>query len=225
MRVRAVILALTMLAACGGSEGVTTSTSNATRNAMIELPPPTIAEGVSLTDTMAARRSVREYRETPLELAELSQLLWATQGITSPAGQRTAPSAGGLYPLEIYVVTAAGRHHYHPADHQLELLAEGDFRPELAEAALSQDPVAKAPATFVIAAVYARTAQKYGERAERYVEIEVGHAAQNLLLQAVALDLGAVPVGAFHDDQVAAVLDLPADHEPLYLIPVGHPAT
>jgi SagB-type dehydrogenase family enzyme len=213
-----------MLAACGGSNGSREIATEMTSNPMIELPAPATAGEMSLNRTLATRRSIRDFIERPLDHHELSQLLWATQGITSDSGQRTAPSAGGLYPLEVYLVTASGRYHYHPDGHRLELLAEDDVRADLADAALSQQAVAQAPATFVITAVYARTEVKYGDRAERYVKLEVGHAAQNLLLQAVALDLGAVPIGAFSDDQVGDVLDLPDDHEPLYLIPVGQPA-
>jgi SagB-type dehydrogenase family enzyme len=188
----------------------------------IDLPAPVVTGAGSLTDALSRRRSVREYQPAPLDLADLSQLLWATQGITS-AGGRTAPSAGGLYPLELYLVTGDGHYRYDPDRHQLEVLGEVDLRSKLSEAALSQDSVEQAGAVFVLSAVYSRTEQKYGDRAERYVQVEVGHAAQNLLLQAVSLELAAVPIGAFHDDQVHEVLGLPGDHEPLYLIPVGHP--
>ena len=190
----------------------------------IDLPEPEVNGGRALTSALAQRRSVREFQATSLSLDELSQLLWAAQGITSEKGQRTAPSAGATYPLELYVVTDQGFYHYNPGLHQLESIGSNDLRADLARAALSQESVEKAPAVFVFAGVFARTAQRYGERAERYVKIEIGHAAQNLHLQAVALGLGSVPVGAFHDDEVRAVLNLPPDHEPLYLIPVGYPA-
>lgn len=157
-------------------------------------------------------------------MAQLSQLLWACQGITHTAGLRTAPSAGALYPLEVYVATAEAVYHYVPQGHKLQLLRRGDVRPALSKAAVGQAPPAQAPLVFVITAVYQRTAQKYGERASLYVHLEAGHAAQNILLQAVALGLGGVPIGAFYEDQVRAALGLPADHEPLYIIPVGHPA-
>lgn len=189
----------------------------------IDLPQPDTSGGGSLADALSQRRSIREYEQEPLEMREISQLLWSAQGITSDRGGRTAPSAGALYPLELYLVTPAGRYHYDPIDHQLEVLGEGDLRADLSRAALSQESIAQAPAIFVFTAVFSRTEQKYGERAATYVKIEVGHAAQNLLLQAVSLGLGAVPIGAFHDDEVAEVLNLPADHQPLYLIPVGHP--
>ncbi len=190
----------------------------------INLPEPELTGGRALTTALAQRRSVREFQSTSLSLDELSQLLWAAQGITSEKGQRTAPSAGATYPLELYLVTDQGLYHYNPGLHQLEAIAGNDLRADLAQAALSQESVEKAPVVFVLTAVFARTEQRYGDRAERYVKIEIGHAAQNLHLQAVALGLGSVPVGAFDDDEVRAVLNLPPDHEPLYLIPVGYPA-
>jgi SagB-type dehydrogenase family enzyme len=179
---------------------------------------------MSLEETLARRRSVRAYEATSLTLAELSQLLWAGQGITSAEGFRTAPSAGARYPLEIYAVLPEATYHYEPQGHRLRLHVAGDRRPALYTAALSQAAVLQAPAVIVIAAVYERTASRYGaERTPRYVHMEVGHAGQNILLQATALGLGAVPIGAFYDDQVKQALALPADHQPLYLIPVGHP--
>lgn len=172
---------------------------------------------------MAARRSVREFAAEALSLREISQLLWAAQGITDPRGLRAAPSAGALYPLELYASTPDGVYHYVPHQHFLEVVGEEDRRGHLWEAGLRQGALQRAPAIFVITAVYQRTEAKYGDRAERYVKLEAGHAAENILLQAVALELGAVSIGAFSDDQVQAALELPADHQPLYLIPVGHP--
>jgi SagB-type dehydrogenase family enzyme len=155
---------------------------------------------------------------------ELGQLLWALQGITSERGFRTAPSAGALYPLEVYIATADGHFHYDPEGHRLLETSNQDVRQALYEAALHQEPVRQAPVVFIVAAVYERTEQKYGpERSPRYVHLEAGHAAQNLLLEAVALGLGAVPIGAFQDEQIQEVLGLPIDHQPLYLIPVGRP--
>jgi len=217
-------LILVLLAACTPAwpaperAGVTrTSESQVTA-----LPTPRVKGTLTLEETLAQRRSVREFSTTSLTLAELGQLLWAAQGITDPAGLRTAPSAGALYPLEVYAVTREGVYHYEPQEHELTVQVQGDVRSALYEAALRQDAVLNAPAVIVIAAVYARTAQKYGEeRSPRYVHLEAGHAAQNVLLQAVALNLGAVPVGAFLDDNVKQVLELPSNQEPLYLIPVG----
>lgn len=187
------------------------------------LPEPKLQGAFSLEETLAQRRSVRSFTEEELSLEEISQLLWAAQGLTAAWGGRTAPSAGALYPLEVYVATADGLYHYVPQRHKVIVVCQADLRRKLWEVALKQDAIRDAPAVFVIAAVYERTAKKYGDRAERYVKLEAGHACQNILLQAVALHLGAVPIGAFYDDQVQAALSLPPDHEPLYLIPVGHP--
>jgi SagB-type dehydrogenase family enzyme len=183
---------------------------------------PDQAGRVTLEQALARRRSVREFTAKALTEQELSQLLWAAQGITHPEGLRTAPSAGALYPLEFYVVTAEGFYHYDPGEHTLELHSEGDLRPALCRVAWGQEFVREAPAVFVIAAVYERTERKYGrQRGPRYVHMDSGHAAENILLQAVALGLGAVPVAAFHDDEVQQALSLPREQQPLYLIPVG----
>jgi SagB-type dehydrogenase family enzyme len=179
---------------------------------------------MSLEEAIARRRSVREYTTQALTEREISQLLWAAQGITHGAGYRAAPSAGALYPLELYVATPDGFYHYHPREHQLERLSDRDLRPAICRAGLEQEQLREAPAVFVIAAVYERTSQKYGQaRTPRYVHMEAGHAAENLFLQAVALGLGGVAVGAFHDEEVQRVLSLPIDHRPIYLLPVGHP--
>lgn len=190
----------------------------------IELPAPHLKGELSLEEALARRRSVREFTEEGLSLEEIGQLLWAAQGITDPAGLRTAPSAGALYPLELYIATPQGMYHYEPGSHRLTLQAPGDSRPALYAAAYRQEAILQAPAVIVIAGVYARTAQKYGaERSPRYVHLEAGHAAQNVLLQAVALELRAVPIGAFDDESVRRALGLKIDQQPLYLIPVGNP--
>lgn len=220
-RVMTLVVAV-LVAACGTAESSSSTDLPAQPRPGIELPAPEVAGSRNLEEAIAERRSIREYADVPLDPAELSQLLWAAQGETSDSGKRAAPSAGALYPLEIYVVDETGVYHYVPVGHRLELIVPGDLRAELSAAALDQSAVADAAAVFVITAVEARTAAKYGDRAERYVILEAGHAAQNLLLQAVALDLGAVPVGAFDDADVQRLLSAPSDHEPLYLIPVGH---
>ena len=220
MRWFAIAVTVVLIAGCGESADSRAEPGGE----MSDLPLPVEDSEVSLERTLSQRRSVRDFTPEPLTLDEISQLLWSAQGITSDSGGRTAPSAGGLYPLETYVVVADGWYRYVAAGHRLEQLGVRDQRSVLAEAALGQDAVANAAAVFVITAVYARTAEKYGARAERYVQLEAGHAAQNLLLQAVAEGLGAVPIGAFDDEAIQRVLNLPADHEPLYLVPVGHPA-
>lgn len=191
------------------------------------LPSPRTEGQTSLEATLARRRSIREYLSRSLTQEQIGQLLWAAYGITaveSGYDLRTAPSAGALYPLELYVLTKDGLSHYVAQGHQLRHLKSGDLRPALYRAALEQGSVRQAPAVFVVTALYARTTRKYGRRgAERYVQMEAGHAAQNLLLQATALGLGGVVIGAFEDGAVRNLLELSEKETPLYLIPVGHP--
>ena len=193
----------------------------------LALPEPDRSGQHTLETLLLQRRSVRDYRTTPLALSDLSQLLWAAQGTTHGQGLRTAPSAGALYPLELYVIAGcvnglpAGVYHYQPDGHQLLAIRRGDRRNGLAQAALGQSWIADAAVVVVFAAVYQRTARKYGERAARYIHMETGHAAQNLFLQAGALCLDTVVVGAFDDDTAAALLQLPSDTRPLLLMPVG----
>lgn len=196
---------------------------------VIRLPEPRHQSNVSVESALQSRRSVREFRDESLTLGEVSQLLWAAQGITGPGGGRTAPSAGALYPLEVYLVAgrvndlASGIYKYRPDRHELVRLAAGDNRAKLTAAALGQECIRNGAVTLVLAAVYERTTKKYGPRGSRYVHLEAGHAAQNVCLQVVALNLGAVVVGAFADDQVKQLLSLPAAEQPLYLLPVGRP--
>jgi SagB-type dehydrogenase family enzyme len=220
------LLSISWLSACepGDRRAATASHTGTPSPQSIQLPTPRSKGTLTLEEALSQRRSVRAFSEAPLTRDELGQLLWAAQGITDPAGYRSAPSAGALYPLEVYVSTQEGAYHYVPSKHRLDLHLPGDLRPALHAAALRQDAVLDAPAVFIIAAVYERTEKKYGkERTPRYVHLEAGHAAQNLLLQATALELGAVPVGAFSDGDVKKALSLPDDQQPLYLIPVGHP--
>ena len=195
----------------------------------IKLPEPRLDGAVSLEKVLSTRRSTREFANQPLELAQVSQLVWAAQGVTGPDAHRTAPSAGGLYGLESYVIAAnvhglpAGIYKYDLLTHEVVSLLKGDMRGELSRAALDQTSLTQAAAIFALSAVYERITAKYGERGIRYAHMEAGHAAQNLLLQAVALDLGAVLVGAFDDAKVKRVLSLSKQEVPLYLIPVGKP--
>ncbi len=188
------------------------------------LPPPVLEGSQSLESIIAERRSIRSFAGEELSAEQVGQLLWAAQGVTDPAGLRTAPSAGARYPLELYVLLPDGLYHYRPAGHELVWLTTEDLRPVVWEAGLRQEALREAPAVFLFTAVYARTAERYGDRAPRYVHMEVGHAAQNLSLQAVALGLGSVPIGAMDEAQLQRALALPEDHEPLYLVPVGYPA-
>lgn len=187
------------------------------------LPPPLTAGSTSVEEALARRRSVRAFTSEPLSDSETGQLLWAAQGITSEDGQRTAPSAGARSPLELYAATHYGPWHYLPASHALARLSDADLRIALQAAAPDQEAVGSAQLVVVISGVIERTEARYGpERRQRYVQLEAGHAAQGLLLQAVALDLGAVPIGAFGDSEVADILGLPSGEVPLYLLPVGH---
>lgn len=195
----------------------------------ITLPEVSIDGARSFAAILHERRSIREFARASLSLEAAGQLLWAAQGVTSPAGERTAPSAGALYPLEVRLVAgsvdglAAGVYEYGAHGHLLRAYLAGDRRRELADAALGQAAVLEAPAVLAIAARYARTARKYGARTERYVHIEVGHAAQNVYLQAQALGLGTVIIGAFNDGAVRGVLELTEHEVPLALLPVGVP--
>lgn len=186
------------------------------------LPGPDRKGKMTLEAALARRRSIRQYARAELTEKETSQLCWAATGITEPRlGLRTAPSAGALYPLEIYLATAKGVFRYQSRGHLLQGHLAGDRRKALRQAALDQGCVQAAPVCFVIAAAERRCAVKYGQRARRYCLLEAGHVAQNIHLQATALSLGSVPIGAFRDDRVAAAIRLPADQRPIYLIPVG----
>lgn len=192
----------------------------------IQLPEAKTKSGFSLEEAILKRRSQRIFIPKELTLEQISQLLWAAQGITGErfgVSFRTAPSAGALYPIEIYLVAKDGLYHYLTDGHRLEVLSNKDLREALSAAALGQSPIVQAPVNFVVCVVYDRVTRKYGERGKKYTHIEVGHVAQNIHLQAVALGLGSVPLGAFDDGQVRAVLSLPEDEAPVYIIPVGYP--
>lgn len=195
----------------------------------IALPELREKGDVSVEEALWGRRSVRVYADVPLELDDAGQILWAAQGITDDRGYRTAPSAGGLYPLEVYLVAGsvmdleAGVYHYRPGEHLLVRIGAGDRRAALQATAVNQTPVGDAPATIVITAVPERTTAKYGERGMCYVYMEAGHAAENVYLQAEALDRATVVIGAFDEEGVREILALPENTTPLYLMPVGRP--
>ena len=229
-----VLLALGCACSCPAPTLIPTPTPSPTLTpapvTTIQLPEPRLKSEVSLEEALLKRRSVREYANLPLTLEDVSQLLWAAQGITVKWGGRTAPSAGALYPLEVYLVVgnvenlAAGVYKYKPERHELVKVRDDDVRGELAKAALGQSWVKEGAIDIVIAAVYERTTKKYGDRGVRYIHMEAGHAAQNIYLQAVALDLGMVTIGAFYDDRVKDILGMPRNETPLYVIPVGRKA-
>jgi len=221
---------LLLICSCGQSE--TTSAASLTPalevdKMRIKLPKPKYNSDVSLEESLIKRRSVRDYTGELLSLEEVSQLLWAAQGTTSDRGFRTAPSAGALYPLEVYVIVgdvqdlAVGIYLYKPKKHEVVMIADKDVRQQLAGAALGQSSVKNGAIDLVFTAVYQRTTVKYGDRGIKYVHMEIGHAAQNVCLQATAMELGVVTIGAFNDQKVSRILNLPKDEEPLYIIPVG----
>lgn len=191
------------------------------------LPPPMLDGRMSVERAMKERRSSREYQEGSISLIELSQLLWAAQGVTGKSGKRTAPSAGALYPLRVYVVAidirglAGGVYRYGPDRHELERVVEDDIREELFDAALGQDSIEGAGAAIVIAAIFEKTRAKYGRRSDRYVFVEVGHAAQNIYLQSVPLGLGTVMVGAFEGENVRRLCGMGREERPVAIMPIG----
>lgn len=201
--------------------------------AAMKLPRPRIEGTISVEQVIQQRRTTRGYGDKVLSLDQLSQLLWSAQGVTERHGfKRAAPSAGALYPMDLYAVVGqscvakmkAGVYRYESEGHTLSLVTTDDLRDEVARASLSQNWMAKAPVNFVITAEYSRITGKYGKRGIRYALIEAGHMGQNLFLQAEALGLKAGIVGAFHDETLIRVMKLPSSHEPLLVMPVGYAA-
>jgi len=200
------------------------------------LPPPITEGGISVEEALTNRRSHRNFRNEPLTIYQVSQLLWAAYGITLPipdahhlrGGLRTTPSAGATYPLELYVVIGnvtginPGVLRYISEEHKLVRVVDGDVRRELTAAALGQQMVEAAPISIFYSAYFPRITERYGERGIRYAYIELGHSAQNVYLQAEALGLGTVAIGAFFDYMVREILNLPYEEEPLYIMPIGY---
>lgn len=197
----------------------------------VPLSKPSCDGKVSVERAIKERRTVRSFRPKPLTLAQLSQLLWAAQGVTDEGmGFRAAPSGGALYPLDVYAVVGdggveglqSGIYHYQPETHSIRFVRRGDRRKEVASAALWQMWMAKAPVMFVITSEHERITRKYGKRGIRYAQIEVGHVGQNIFLQAGGLGLAAGIVGAFSDNAVAEAIGAPKAHNPLIIMPVGY---
>jgi SagB-type dehydrogenase family enzyme len=189
----------------------------------IQLPSPSYIGTRTLEEALVKRRSNRSFLDRPVELAAVGQLLWAGQGVRDRSGGRTAPSAGGRYPLDLYVVNAEGMSLYLPEDHEMQAVGSEDLREGLYSAALFQDSIKQAPLVIVITTEYARAEHQYGEeRARRFALMEAGHVAQNILLQAYAMGLAGVAFGAFKDEQIAEVMQLPSEREPLYILALGY---
>lgn len=192
---------------------------------IVQLPEPRSAGTLSLEEALVKRRSVRQFAGRQLNFVQIGQLAWAGQGITEPKkGLRTAPSAGAIYPIKLYFATQDGMFIYHPDEHSLEEIFNGDVRAKLAAAALKQEVVAKAGCDIIIAGSERKLAAKYRNRARRYMLLEAGHIAQNIQLQAVSVGLGAVPIGAFNIRRIGKICRLPTDLEPLLIVCVGYPA-
>ncbi|MBU0629858.1 MAG: SagB/ThcOx family dehydrogenase [Candidatus Margulisbacteria bacterium] len=190
----------------------------------IKLPEPKIIGKMPLEEAVFRRRSWRSFHPNDLTLDQISQLLWAGQGITDKSwGFRAAPSSGSLYPLNLYIAKKDGVFEYVPDGNKLVEISKEDKRGSIVRASLGQQFIGEAPCVIIICGNFRITQAKFGQRSYRYINMEVGHAAENILLQAVALGLGAVPVGAFWDDVIAKLLDLPDTRDPFYLIPVGYP--
>jgi SagB-type dehydrogenase family enzyme len=227
--VATVVLSLLCVVLYGGIEIVTEDTKPAEQGEWIKLPEPSKKGEMSVEEAIQKRRSIRDYLDKPLKLEHLSQILWAAQGITDPVRKfRSAPSAGATYPLEVYVVVKnveglkAGVYHYNPDNHSLKLVKEGDYSYELYKACVNQECVLKAQANIVITAVYERTTSRYGERGIRYVHMEAGHVGQNIYLQATALGIGAVGIGAFYDERVEEIVGAKPNEKALYVFPLGY---
>ena len=189
------------------------------------LPSAKTTGQMSLEEAIQKRKSVRKYSPKELTVEQVAQILWAANGAnprTKNFIARNVPSAGGVFPMTVYLLDKNGVYRYQPLNHSLALVKEGDKRKELTEAAFGQGFIKQVPVNLVITADVAKCAQRYGERAQRYTDIEAGHIGQNVSLQAVSLGLGTVMVGAFNDEAVKDVLAIPANESPLYIIPVGY---
>lgn len=225
MRNQTLLSAVLALAFMASSCGSPVSLGDSTQDLEGKLPAPSTRGKMSIEETLALRKSVRQFQDKPLTIEQISQLLWAAQGVTHSWGERTfrtAPSAGATYPFETYLFTASGGYRYNIADHSLTRVFDNDLRTELSGVSLGQTAVSDAHAVIVLSYILERTAQRYSDRAYRYVCIEAGHIAQNIHLMAVSLGLGSVPVGAFSDEEVKQLLGGPDDEIPLYIIPVGY---
>ena len=234
------VYVLFALTACGGS----IANNEAAGAAVIDedelsltyiLPPPNTDGDLSIESALENRRSQRNFRDKPLSVDQLSQILWAAYGITSPrpdnpslrGGLRTAPSAGALYPLEVYAIVGnvdgiePGAYKYLSEEHKIIMVASGDVRDSLADAVFRQSMVTEAPAAIFYSAVFSRTTERYGEQGRHFVYIELGHSAQNVYLQAEALQLGTCAIGTV-TEAAREILNLPEEEDPLYLMPIGY---
>jgi SagB-type dehydrogenase family enzyme len=204
----------------------------------IKLPHPRTSGVQSLEELLMNRRTRRDFRKSSLSTSEISQILWAAYGLKKPGREkphtgkavRTCPSAGALFPLEIYLIAGdisdipSGFYHFISDEHSLELIHDKDLREDLYKTAYPREMIRAAPASLVYIAIESRVLERYGERGrQRYIPMDIGHSAQNVYLQAEALGLGTCAIGAFDDKGLTQVLDLPAEEIPMYIMPVGYP--
>lgn len=214
-----------LIAGCSKAENTKTgenTTQNEENQDIIHLPQPDKEGGGGLHKILNDRRSIRSYVDGEITKEELSQILWSGDGISyEERAFRTAPSAGALYPIDIFVFNEEGVFRYEPQDHYLKRVQDEDRRDDLYTASLSQGAVRDADTVLVLMGFVERTSVKYGDRALRYVYIEGGHICQNILLEVENLGLGAVPIGAFHDEQILEILSLEDDVVPVFVIPIG----
>ncbi|MDO9539157.1 MAG: SagB/ThcOx family dehydrogenase [Methanocalculus sp.] len=223
-RTVAILLIFCTIPFCTGVDENYSSISDVSR---ITLPAPDEKGTLTVIEALRYRRSIRSFADTPLTQSDLSNLLWSIQGITDPQGFRTTPSAGALYPLLVTVAIAdvegipPGAYRYNPQRHDIQKIRDGDLRPDLCSAALDQQSVGEAPVTIIISGVYEITRTRYGDRAERYILMEAGHASQNCYLIATSGGLGTVAIGAFDEAAIQEIMGLSKDEIPLYLMPVG----
>lgn len=229
-------LFVTALILMMGASPVTPS-ENPENDKVYILPAPSLKGTMSVEEALQQRRSRRQFQDKELSMEQLSQILWSAYGITVKrddypvlrGGLRTAPSAGALYPLEIYVMVGnvkgvePGLYKYNSKDHSIHCTISGDLRKDASSAAYNQKMVREAPAVLFYSAAYERCTKRYGERGkERYVCMDLGHSAENVYLQAEALHLGTCAVGAFSDETLKKLFQLPVDEEPLYMMPFGY---
>jgi SagB-type dehydrogenase family enzyme len=215
------LAAIVMAAMCGYVASAVSEENPAAAPSTVSLTAPALKGTVTLEEAIAKRRSIRHFAPGEVTMEQLSQLLWAAQGVTDKAsGHRAAPSAMAKYPLEVYVVKADGLFKYVPAEHALTKLKDGDLRKDIS----GQGSVAQAPVSLVITVTYERLGSRNPQLSQRFGDFEAGAAAENVFLQAAALGLGSVPVGGFDDAQVAKVIGAAANETPVIVIPIGKPA-
>ena len=215
---------------------ISQQTGYTTRNviSITKLPSPQLTGNMSVEQAIEDRRSVREYNDEPINISDVSQLLWAGQGITDPQyGLRAAPSAGQVYPLELYVIVGtggvtglpAGEYLYVPENNTLEKLINGDLRAQLATIADGQPWVQQGQVDIVITGNYQKMIDKYPDvpLSTRFVNLEAGHVGETIYLQAEPLGLATVSIGSFNENQMISLMHLQVNEEPIYIFPIGHP--